>query len=109
MSCSIFVVVASAPDDHYFNFPLYSYLTLDSIGWQFAPVLLRVAVRYLANEIVPPKGPDVEALRLQGDLRPPRSLYGRSSTGWEELTASNYTRNPTVACDDHNSSVACDG
>ncbi len=74
-------------DDHYFNFPIYTYMTLDAIGWEFAPVLLRVCVRYLANEIVPPKGPDVEALRLQGDLRPPRSLYGRSSTGWEELTA----------------------
>ena len=74
-------------DDHYFNFPVYSYMTLDAIGWEFAPLLLRVCVRYLANEIVPPKGPDVEALRLQGDLRPPRSLFGRSSTGWEDLTA----------------------
>jgi hypothetical protein len=72
---------------HYFNFPIYSFMTLDAIGWEFAPVLLRVCVRYLANEIVPPKGPDVEALRLQGDLRPPRSLYGRSSTDWDELTA----------------------
>eukprot|EP01045_Picozoa_sp_COSAG04_P006998 COSAG04_NODE_355_length_16048_cov_133.443511_13_plen_127_part_00 len=102
-------------DDHYFNYPLYTYMTLDAIGWQFAPVLLRVCVRYLANEIVPPvrpntfaallrmslrmsfrsvgseavgnglvggpqKGPDVEALKLQGDLRPPRSLYALTDT-----------------------------
>ena len=94
-------------DDHYFNYPLYTYMTLDAIGWQFAPVLLRVCIRYLANEIVPPvrpntlaallrrlvrsvcseavgngaqKGPDVEALKLQGDLRPPRSLYALTGT-----------------------------
>lgn len=112
-------------DDHYFNFPLYAYRTLDAIGWEFAPVILRVAVRYLANEIVPPKGPDVEALRLQGvstrqysspprldfprvllrdclcvqDLRPPRSLYGRSSTGWEELMAM-VDQNPSLDLDE---------
>ena len=44
-------------DDHYFNYPIYTYMTLDAIGWQFAPVLLRVCVRYLANEIVPPVRP----------------------------------------------------
>ena len=41
------------------------YMTLDAIGWEHAPLLLRVCVRYLANEIVPPKGPDVEALKQQ--------------------------------------------
>ena len=39
-------------------------------------ILLRPVVRYLANDMLPPRGPDVEALKSQGDLRPPRGLYG---------------------------------
>ena len=56
-------------DDHYFNYPLYTYMTLDAIGWQFAPVLLRVCVRYLANEIVPPVRPNTLAALLRMSLR----------------------------------------
>ena len=52
-------------DDHYFNYPIYTYMTLDAIGWQFAPVLLRVCVRYLANEIVPPVRPNTFAALLR--------------------------------------------
>jgi len=36
-------------DDHYLLYPVYAARALDMIGWQWAPVLLRPAVRYLAR------------------------------------------------------------
>ncbi len=36
-------------DDHYFLYSSYACRALDAIGWQWAPVLLRPAVRYLAR------------------------------------------------------------
>ena len=69
-------------DDHYFNYPLYTYMTLDAIGWQFAPVLLRVCVRYLANEIVPPVRPNTLAALLRRLVRSVRSeAVGNGSVG----------------------------
>jgi hypothetical protein len=37
-------------DDHNFLYPVYTARALDQIGWQWAPVLFRPAVRYQARE-----------------------------------------------------------
>lgn len=39
----------NALDDHYFLYPLFATRALDCIGWEWAPVLLRTPVRYLAT------------------------------------------------------------
>ncbi len=36
-------------DDHFFLYPIYALRALDDLGWQWAPVLLRPPVRYLAS------------------------------------------------------------
>ena len=36
-------------DDHYFLYSCYACRALDAIGWQWGPILLRPAVRYLAR------------------------------------------------------------
>ena len=36
-------------DDHYFLYSSYACRALDAIGWQYGPILLRPAVRYLAR------------------------------------------------------------
>lgn len=36
-------------DDHYFLYPVYTFRTLDCLGWEWADVLLRPAVRYQAR------------------------------------------------------------
>jgi hypothetical protein len=48
----------NALDDHYFLYPLFTARALDDLGWEWAPVLLRPPVRYLARhpimDAVPP-------------------------------------------------------
>ena len=39
----------NALDDHYFLYPLFTVRALDCVGWEWAPVLLRKPVRYLAT------------------------------------------------------------
>lgn len=39
----------NALDDHYFLYPLFATRALDCIGWEWASVLLRTPVRYLAT------------------------------------------------------------
>ncbi len=39
----------NALDDHYFLYPLFTMRALDCIGWEWAAVLLRTPVRYLAT------------------------------------------------------------
>ena len=39
----------NALDDHYFLYPVFAARALDCIGWEWAPVLLRKVVRYLAT------------------------------------------------------------
>ena len=36
-------------DDHYFVYPMFTFKALDVIGWEWAPVLMRVVVRYQAR------------------------------------------------------------
>ncbi len=39
----------NALDDHYFLYPVFTARTLDDLGWDWAPVLLRPPVRYLSR------------------------------------------------------------
>ena len=36
-------------DDHYFIFPAFTWRALEAIGWEYLPVLMRPAVRYVAR------------------------------------------------------------
>ena len=38
-------------DDHYFLYPVLAARTLDAIGWEWAPIVLRPVVRYLASNV----------------------------------------------------------
>ncbi len=38
-------------DDHYFLYPVLAARTLDAIGWEWAPIILRPVVRYLASNV----------------------------------------------------------
>lgn len=50
LDCLMTVAIArNSLDDHYFLFALYSARALDAIGWDWAPVLLRRVVQYLAR------------------------------------------------------------
>ncbi|MEX2648982.1 MAG: hypothetical protein WD673_08215 [Alphaproteobacteria bacterium] len=42
-------VPRNALDDHYFLYPVYAARALDALGWDWAPVVLRPCVRYLAG------------------------------------------------------------
>ena len=39
----------NAMDDHYFVYPVFTFRTLDLVGWEWAPALLRPVVRFLAR------------------------------------------------------------
>ena len=39
----------AALDEHHFNYPVFAARTLDDIGWQWADVVLRPTVRYVAS------------------------------------------------------------
>ena len=38
-------------DDHYFLYPIFAARTLDAIGWEWAPIVMRPVVRYLASNV----------------------------------------------------------
>jgi hypothetical protein len=38
-------------DDHYLLYPIFAARTLDAIGWEWAPIVLRPVVRYLASNV----------------------------------------------------------
>jgi hypothetical protein len=45
-------------DDHYFIYPMFTARALDCIGWEWAPVLMRPAIKFLARNPTPLGGPD---------------------------------------------------
>ncbi len=51
----------NALDDHYLLYPIYAFRALDDLGWDWAPVVLRPPVRYLARH------PMMEAI---GEFKP---------------------------------------
>ena len=58
----------NALDDHYFLYPLFTARTLDDLGWEWAAVLLRPPVRYLARhpimDAVAPFSPEYVARNM---------------------------------------------
>eukprot|EP01045_Picozoa_sp_COSAG04_P026065 COSAG04_NODE_3544_length_2721_cov_2.400076_2_plen_90_part_00 len=44
-------------DDHFTLYPIFAFHSLDLLGWELAPVVLRQVVRYLAT--VPPVARDL--------------------------------------------------
>ena len=50
LDCILTVAIPRAAlDEHHFNYVVFTARTLDEIGWQWAPVLLRPPVRYVAS------------------------------------------------------------
>ena len=49
-------------DDHYFIFPAFTWRALEVIGWEYLPVLMRPAVRYVARFPTQRRVPEVDAL-----------------------------------------------
>ena len=47
-------------DDHYFLYPVLAARTLDAIGWEWAPIVLRPVVRYLASNVRALPHPDAD-------------------------------------------------
>ena len=56
-------------DDHYFLYPVLAARSLDCIGWEWAPVILRPVVRYLAGNARALADPDSDAMNLDDVAR----------------------------------------
>ena len=69
-------------DDHYFIFPAFTWRALESIGWEYLPVLMRPAVRYVTRFPISPGVPEIEALLEEYQLvtRPLRQHSGDDET-----------------------------
>ena len=69
-------------DDHYFIFPAFTWRALESIGWEYLPVLMRPAVRYVTRFPISPGVPEIEALLEEYQLvtRPLRQQSGDDET-----------------------------
>lgn len=62
-------------DDHYFIFPVFTWRAVEWLGWEYLPVLMRPAVRYVTRFPTPPDIPEIEVLLddyqlLEHPLRP---------------------------------------
>jgi hypothetical protein len=69
-------------DDHYFIFPAFTWRAVEWLGWEFLPVLMRPAVRYVTRFPTPPELPEIDALLDEYRLleRPLRQQTGAHET-----------------------------
>jgi hypothetical protein len=69
-------------DDHYFIFPTFTWRALEWMGWEYLPILMRPAVRYVTRLPTPPAIPDLEAVLEEYQLltRPLRYQSGDDET-----------------------------
>ena len=69
-------------DDHYFIFPAFTWRAVEWLGWEYLPILMRPAVRYVTRFPTPPAIPDIEALLDEYRLleRPLRQQTGPDET-----------------------------
>ena len=69
-------------DDHYFIFPAFTWRAVEWLGWEFLPVLMRPAVRYVTRFPMPPELPEIDALLAEYRLleRPLRQQTGADET-----------------------------
>jgi hypothetical protein len=49
-------------DDHYFIFPSFTWRAVEWLGWEYLPILMRPAVRYVTRFPTPPAIPEFEAI-----------------------------------------------
>jgi hypothetical protein len=71
-------------DDHYFIFPSFAWRTLDIIGREYLPILMRPVVRYVARFPSAPAMPEIDALIDEYDLM---NCISRQRSGDDETTA----------------------
>jgi len=71
-------------DDHYFIFPAFTWRALESIGWDYLPVLMRPAVRYVTRFPIAPGIPEIEALLEEYQLL---TRVTRQQSGDDETAA----------------------
>jgi hypothetical protein len=69
-------------DDHYFIFPVFTWRAVEWLGWEYLPVLMRPAVRFVTRFPTPPAIPEIEALLDEYQLleRPLRPQTGADET-----------------------------
>jgi len=69
-------------DDHYFIFPAFTWRALESIGYEYLPILMRPAVRYVTRYPIAPGVPEMEALIEEHQLltRVTRQQSGEDET-----------------------------
>jgi hypothetical protein len=85
-------------DDHYLLFPLFTWRAIELFGWDYAPVLLRVATRYATRPPAPPSVAWYEEIFQEYGLLD-RPL--RQTTGPEELAAVEALGEAIGACNDY--------
>ena len=85
-------------DDHNFLFPIFTWRALEWLGWEYAPVLTRPSIRYIARPPAPPDVSELEAVIEEYGLldRPPRE-----ATGPDEVPAVGALGEAIGACDDY--------
>jgi hypothetical protein len=69
-------------DDHYFIFPSFTWRAVEWLGWEYLPLLMRPAVRYVTRFPTPPAIPEIEAILDEYQLltRPLRHSSGADET-----------------------------
>lgn len=69
-------------DDHYFIFPVFTWRAIEWMGWEYLPILMRPAVRYVTRFPTPPAITDIEQLLDDYRLleRPLRQASGADET-----------------------------
>ncbi len=85
-------------DDHYFIFPSFTYRAMDSIGWQYLPVLMRPAVRYVTRLPRAPAVADMDDLIAEHKLM---TCVTRQHSGDDETAAVGALGEAIRACDDY--------
>ncbi len=85
-------------DDHYLLFPTFTWRTIEMLGWDYAPILLRTAARYATRPPAPPAVDWYEDLFQEYGLLD-RPL--REETGPEETPAILALGDDIGACNDY--------
>ena len=78
----------NAMDDHYFVYPVFTFRTLDLVGWEWAPYFLRPVVRFLARH---PYSIDVERPMPFSEMEELVDKYGLDDRNLPVATSSRET------------------
>jgi hypothetical protein len=86
-------------DDHYFIFPAFTFRAMETIGWNYLPVLMRPAVRYVTRFPRSPAIPETDALISDYELM---TRVTRQTSGEDETAAIGALGEAIGRCDEYN-------